>query len=221
MPCTGRRLECSNAVADPDPQMVRQLSHRQSSQFGQLFNPDAERRLEFHQVVCSSRRRISRPPSLWHSASSIFRIELDCLIAVAQRLIGLALLDMRRATVGVEDCKTRAVIPARVDGSREARPRQGVARNRLEIGLRDQTAPALQPPSSSAAARRDNWCDHCNETSLALPRLVRTSCAFEFPHLRCLSIASSSASSDRGEIPSSRNPGRSPEAVVSICISST
>ena len=124
--------------------------------------------------ISSSRLLVStadiETPKSMAFCSSIFRIELDCLIAVAQRLIGLALLDMRRATVGVEDCKTRAVIPARVDGSREARPRQGVARNRLEIGLRDQTAPALQPPSSSAAARRDNWCDHCNETSLALPR---------------------------------------------------
>jgi sporulation protein YlmC with PRC-barrel domain len=32
-----------------------------------------------------------------------------------------------------------------------------------------------------------------------------------------LSIASSSSSSDRGEIPSARNPGRFSEAVVSIC----
>jgi hypothetical protein len=40
-------------------------------------------------------------------------------------------------------------------------------------------------------------------------------------HLRCLSIASSSSSSDRGEMPSTRNPGKLSEAVVSICISST
>jgi hypothetical protein len=98
------------------------------------------------------------------------------------------------------------------EGDEEVPPGSGP----VEIDLTDR-----QPPSCSAAARQDNWCDHCNETSLALPSLVRTSCAFEFPHLRCLSIASSSASSDRGEIPSSRNPGRSPEAVVSICISST
>src|SRR5262249_46560976 len=39
--------------------------------------------------------------------------------------------------------------------------------------------------------------------------------------LFCLSSASSSSSSDRGEIPSARNPGRRSEAVVSICISST
>jgi hypothetical protein len=43
----------------------------------------------------------------------------------------------------------------------------------------------------------------------------------EFPHLLCLSIASSSSSSDRGEMPSIRNPGNLSEAVVSICISST
>jgi len=43
----------------------------------------------------------------------------------------------------------------------------------------------------------------------------------EFPHLLCLSIASSSSSSDRGEMPSTRNPGKLSEAVVSICISST
>jgi hypothetical protein len=43
----------------------------------------------------------------------------------------------------------------------------------------------------------------------------------EFPHLLCLSIASSSSSSDRGEMPSIRNPGKLSEAVVSICISST
>jgi hypothetical protein len=43
----------------------------------------------------------------------------------------------------------------------------------------------------------------------------------EFPHLLCLSIASSSSSSDRGEMPSVRNPGKWSEAVVSICISST
>jgi len=36
-----------------------------------------------------------------------------------------------------------------------------------------------------------------------------------------LSIALSSSSSDRGEIPSRPNPGRPSEAVVSICISST
>jgi hypothetical protein len=43
----------------------------------------------------------------------------------------------------------------------------------------------------------------------------------ELPHLLCLSIASSSCSSDRGEMPSTRNPGKLSEAVVSICISST
>jgi hypothetical protein len=43
----------------------------------------------------------------------------------------------------------------------------------------------------------------------------------KFPHLLCLSIASSSSSSDRGEMPSTRNPGKLSEAVVSICISST
>ena len=43
----------------------------------------------------------------------------------------------------------------------------------------------------------------------------------EFSHLLCLSIASSSSSSDRGEMPSTRNPGKLSEAVVSICISST
>jgi hypothetical protein len=40
-------------------------------------------------------------------------------------------------------------------------------------------------------------------------------------HLLCLSIASNSSSSDRGEMPSTRNPGKLSEAVVSICISST
>jgi hypothetical protein len=43
----------------------------------------------------------------------------------------------------------------------------------------------------------------------------------EFPHLLRLSIASSCSSRDRGEMPSTRNPGKLPEAVVSICISST
>jgi len=53
-------------------------------------------------------------------------------------------------------------------------------------------------------------------------QLLRTFCEFvEFPHLFCLSIASSSSSSDRGEMLSTRNPGKFSEAVVSICISST
>ena len=39
--------------------------------------------------------------------------------------------------------------------------------------------------------------------------------------LPCLSIASSSSSSDRVDIPSVRNPGRLSEAVVSIFMSST
>ena len=43
----------------------------------------------------------------------------------------------------------------------------------------------------------------------------------EIPHLLCLSIASSSSSSDRGEMPRTRNPGKLSEAVVSIRISST
>jgi len=43
----------------------------------------------------------------------------------------------------------------------------------------------------------------------------------EFPHLLGVSIALSSCSSDRGEMPNARNPGTLSEAVVSICISST
>jgi len=43
----------------------------------------------------------------------------------------------------------------------------------------------------------------------------------EFPHLLCLSIASSSSSSERGEMLTARNPGKLSAAVVSICISST
>jgi len=42
-----------------------------------------------------------------------------------------------------------------------------------------------------------------------------------FLHLLCLSIASNASSSNRGEMPSTRNPGKLSEAVVSICISST
>ena len=66
------------------------------------------------------------------------------------------------------------------------------------------------------------------ETSDTLPSEVNRSSWYgplvqfaEFPHLLCLSIASSSSSSDRGEMPSTRNPGKLSEAVVSICISST
>jgi integrase len=52
----------------------------------------------------------------------------------------------------------------------------------------------------------------------ALRRIQREQ--LSFPHLFCLSMAASSSSSDRGEIPISRNPGRLSEAVVSICMSS-
>jgi hypothetical protein len=57
----------------------------------------------------------------------------------------------------------------------------------------------------------------------AVPHQHRTSppAVAEFSHFLCLSIASSSSSSDRGEMPSTRNPGKLSEAVVSICISST
>ena len=70
-------------LADPNPQMYANFHTSSPVNLANYSNPEAERRLEFHQVVCSSRRRISRPPSLLHSASSIFRIELDYLIAVA------------------------------------------------------------------------------------------------------------------------------------------
>ena len=59
--------------------------------------------------------------------------------------------------------------------------------------------------SITSSAPAYNRCGRGNET-LDLPGL---------------SIASSSSSSDRGEIPRARNPGRFSETAVSICMSST
>ena len=75
----------------------------------------------------------------------------------------------------------------------------------------------------------ENWSPRSNSARVAASKPLRTRprqddrrrhrC--ETLHLLRPSIVSSSSSSDRGEIPSERNPGSLSEAVVSICISST
>jgi hypothetical protein len=75
----------------------------------------------------------------------------------------------------------------------------------LEGWSRRSKVLASQPPNPLHSGQGRRW--------------ARSPC--ETPYLPRSNMVLSSSSSDRGEMPSERNPGRFSEAVVSICISST
>jgi hypothetical protein len=89
----------------------------------------------------------------------------------------------------------------------------GQTRRLRDVGPRS----GLPPTADISGLGRSPNAPICRTT----PAYDRCSRGNETLDLLCLSIASSSSSSDRVDIPSARNPGRFPEAVVSICMSST
>jgi hypothetical protein len=125
-------------------------------------------------------------------------------------------------------------IPVRTRGSASSiktKLTPPIKRDDTESGDTSAASPGGRKKSTEDRSPRSN--SSCVATSRLLcngqGRMIGIVTATKFPQtlldpsfccLR-LSITSSSSSSDRGEIPSVRNPGRLSEAIVSICISST